>query len=243
MARELKMFFVGLGLVVGGVFVLGVTYFITPATIPPDFRLLFFTFFVSGVMWLIAATIVFLSESTCSLDTFFLALRWRFIVKRPFREFPLGVKEREALCGWAEEVLGEVANQATDRFFTRDQAKRELSKLESETHTHRTVQTPSDLPKTRKKHQGEVQECVACKKEQIATFSKNANLAWKHFLKLFDLFDNLAMLPTNPATQTVWSSPNDFRLYVQTKENTLFANLSRTNKPTEQTTAPTQPTT
>ncbi len=89
MARELKMFFVGLGLVVGGVFILGVTYFITPTTILPDFRLGFFTFFVSGTVWLIVGAAVFLSETTCSLDTFLLALRWRWIVDRPFSEVPL----------------------------------------------------------------------------------------------------------------------------------------------------------
>lgn len=228
MARELKLFFVSMGLVVSGTFILGVTYFVIPSTFT-HFRLWFFVFFVSGALWLIVGAAVFLSETTCSVDTFFLALRWRFIVKRPFKEFPLYAQEREALPlrKWAEEMLEEEATLASTWFYYRDKAINKLSELKSEVLVYEGIQTPSDLPEARRKHWMR----TAVEEEIVASHSKDADCAWKHFLKLFDLFRDLGMCPTNPVIQAPWDNPNRFRLYVLEKRNIPPTHV---NKLTEQ---------
>jgi len=144
------------------------------------------------------------------------ALAWRWF-RLGLGEFPRDKVEREALRQFAKENLCLFAENASLCFKNRDEDGLALAAAKSNASTicAAFLSTPKDLLKFRKAKQQRFNEIRKLIRERGNTYKKmseHADRAHRRYLKHWDLFKDLGMLPNFPGTSDPWSNPDEFRL-------------------------------
>lgn len=124
-----------------------------------------------------------------------LTLRWWRLKLGPSVEFPRTKEETEDYKAEAARRLRSEADGAARLFAIRDQAKESLG-----THIKNCTEGSWTL---RLKRTRELQRLYNSHNASASSF-------WNHFLKLWDLFRDMEVLPLNPRTNQPWLDPKAF---------------------------------
>ncbi len=193
MAPQLKRFFSGLVMFLGG---LGAVLLVLWPTHISWFKSNYPTATPITLLLVAVAVIIGVVLFGSACDEAKLTMRWCRLKLGGSNAFPRTKEEREDYKVTAERILRNEANNVTHWFGIRDQAREALDvHLKNRAEGAWTIR----LKRTR-----EFQRLYT-------SHNAGADSLWKGYLKLWDLFRDMGVLPLNRHTNQPWLDPKAFR--------------------------------
>lgn len=158
--------------------------------------------FICLVVNMVLSTFGFVSATRYDEKEAKLAWRWFLL---DLGEFPRNAVERNSQRQRAYDVLKPRAIQASQLFVERDSEYSE--KIAAEASAFPPTKTGKELREVRERHGRDIADL----RRKYQQLSDDANLVYRHYIKLWKLFEDLDMIPIDPDNKRPFRDPETFR--------------------------------